>query len=304
MDRNGASLLFEIGRENMKIIDTHLHLWDLSKCRLPWLSEEFAILKRNFDLTDYLAEIDSKEFEIEQAVYIEVDAAPEDTKKENKWVHTLLSEPNIVTGSILKMDLLAADIDDQLQAYSQEGATGVRHVLHTSDSAPGTCLHPMFQANMHKLGENNLLFEACMRTNELADLVVLAKECPETTIVLNHCGNIDCNLLADNEVTVEEEALMKQWRKQMSELGRLENVVCKLSGLNVENPAALDQLVDILLDNFSHDKIVFGGNYPVCLLNQGLSEWLQLVKSSLDRKNVTLQQKIFYENAKKIYQLE
>ena len=184
---------------------------------------------------------------------------------------------------------------------------GVRQVLHVPSAKPGTCLEPQFLANVRRLGELGLVFEGCLRCPELGDLVTVAKECPDTTIVLNHMGIVDADIMGEANPSEEERAYQDAWKHNMAQLGRLDNVVCKVSGLNPLKPWSTESLarsVDVALDAFDADKVVFASNYPVLNIAMTFDEWMRSMLKITEGLDTADREALFAENARRVYGLK
>ena len=288
----------------MKIVDTHLHLWDLNKINLPWLNDGYMKIQNDFFIEDYLKEVDNSFIEVEKAVYIEIDVENDHIDKENKILVENLNDNNsIIKAGIIKADLLNDNFKDYLEEYSHERIKGVRHPLHVPSAEKGICLNSTFVDNISLLGKKEMIFEACMRTEELDDLVTLAKMNKDTVIVLDHVGNIDSNLISKKHLNDRQKNYIYNWEKNMNLLGELPNVICKISGLNSKNEEVLDKTVKIILNSFDESKMVFGGNYPVCNLNGSFSTWTESLFKSLSKIENSIVNKVFFKNAIRIYDL-
>ena len=183
----------------------------------------------------------------------------------------------------------------------------MRQVLHVPSAKPGTCLEPQFLANVRRLGELGLVFEGCLRCPELGDLVTVAKECPDTTIVLNHMGIVDADIMGEANPSEEERAYQDAWKHNMAQLGRLDNVVCKVSGLNPMKPWSTESLarsVDVALDAFDADKVVFASNYPVLNIAMTFDEWMCSMLKITEGLDTADREALFAENARRVYGLK
>lgn len=293
----------------MKILDTHLHVWDLETMNLPWLEGMPTVLNRTYTEDDYRLAIKlGSEYQIEAAVYMEVDAASDEKEKEycflNSWVE---NKDSIIKGGIISANLESKDFPRYLDSHNHSSVKGVRHVLHVSSSLPGTCLKENFVRNIQELGKRGMVFEACMRTEELDDLYQLALQCPDTYIILNHMGNVDTQkiYLMGSDDTSREYG--ENWLKQLRKLATLSNVICKVSGLNPVGDWDVDRLkptVDYVLDIFGEDNIVFGGNFPVCNISMTVLRWIEVLDEITRSRPETLRKKLFYENAEQIYNIK
>ena len=292
----------------IQIIDTHLHIWDLSRFTLPWL-ENAPLLKQSYLLADYLSAMDQADtYQIVKAVYVEVDVTKEQKELENKYIIQLGHEnTNIIAAASISADLSKVDTKQYVDQYGKDAVVkGVRHVLHVSSSLPKACLSPVFIDNVRYLPKRNLLFEACMKTDELEDLHTLAKACPETTIVLNHMGSVDPHIISKKQPTQSEQAYKDKWQINIANLSRLSNVVCKISGLNPSanwDHSTLEPSIEYCFEAFGEERIMFGSNYPVCNLSTGLDPWIQALIQITRHKSKIFCENLFYNNAARIYGL-
>lgn len=284
-----------------KIIDTHIHLWDLIELKLPWL-KSVPLLNKTFTLADYVEATADCGAEVEQAIYIEVDCDPTSLAHENEIVIRQCQQSNsILTGACISGDLSHPKFINYISKYqSNTHVKGVRQVLHTSNRSEKFCLNKTFIHNVQYLGEVGLIFEGCIRNEELGDLFLLAKSCPNTSIVVNHMGIPDAKRMhLDAEYK-------KQWEKNIKNLASLDNVFCKISGLNISQPNnfhELDDCLDFTFDQFNEDKVLFASNYPVCNLSMSISEWIGYLLKYMSRYSQEVRNNFFYKNAKKLYRL-
>lgn len=293
----------------VNLIDTHVHVWDIEKYRLPWLDNEGPVLNRTWSVQDYLAaQAADHGYRVEQAVYIEVDMAHGERPRENALACEMVADPACIYGGAC----IAGDLSEPAFAsYIEEWGVkpqvkGVRHVLHVSGSASGTCLGSTFVDNVRRLGSMGLVFEACMRCPELGDLVTLAKECPDTTIVLDHMGNMDSDVMASANPTADECAARDAWKASMRELGALGNVVCKVSGLNPAGAWTVDSLartVDVALDAFDAESVMFASNFPVLNVAMTFDDWVCALLSMTEGMDAPDRAALMSENARRVYTL-
>lgn len=291
------------------IVDTHQHLWDLSRLRLPWL-DEVEPLNRSFLTADYAAAAEG--CGVERTVYMEVDAAPEQIAAEVDLVGRLCADPAdpmaaaVVSGR--PADPGFADWVGRLR--DEPHVRGVRRILH-ADAPPGTCLQEGFVNGVRRLGDAGLSFDVCLRPGELADAVSLAERCPGTLLILDHCGNADPNIIAGaaGPESGPFAHTAGQWRDGISALGQQPNVVCKISGIvaRVTEGWSADLLaptVDHCLDAFPPDRVVFGGDWPVCTLGASLGEWVQALRRIIASRCDDDQGALLHGNAARLYRLD
>lgn len=294
----------------MNIVDTHVHVWDLDNYRLPWLDGEGPVLKRTWTTGDYASCLDeSHGYHVEQAVYIEVDMAHDERERENELACKMVSDPSCVYGAAcISGNLDEPGFDEYITKWAaRPEIRGLRQVLHVPSAAPGTCLEPGFLANVRRLGELGLVFEGCVRCPELGDLVTVAKECPDTTIVLNHMGIVDADIMGATNPTEDERAYQDAWKRNMAQIGQLPNVVCKVSGLNPMKERSCESLsraVDVALDAFDADRVMFASNFPVLHVAMTLDEWICAMLEMTEGLPASDREALFSGNAKRVYGLK
>jgi predicted TIM-barrel fold metal-dependent hydrolase len=285
----------------MSSIDTHQHLWDLSRFRLPWVKEG-TILGRSYLVSDYRAA--SAGTDIEKTIYMEVDVEPSQQRAEADFVLECCRKPETkMVAGVVSGRPAADDFKDCVTRFrGSPHIKGVRQVLHVATTPPGYCLDPKFVRGIRLLGELGLRFDLCMRTTELADAGRLIDQCPDTQFILDHCGNAPVHT---QEGSVPDRSL---WKRDMEQLARRKNLVCKVSGLvNTAkkgwSPDDLAPIVNHVLDTFGPDRVMFGGDWPVCLLGASLAEWVNGLKSVVASRPAEQQRKLFHDNATRVYAL-
>lgn len=292
----------------MKIIDTHLHIWNLAQLSLPWLDGEGPVLNRTYTLADYREALDgSPQYQVEGAVYVEVDCAESDKDRENAFIIGCCGdEESLFQGAILSGRLDKEGFREYLERYPSPFVKGVRQVLHVPEALPGTCLGQQFIENVQWLGQKGLIFEGCVRNPELGDLYETAAACPGTTIVLNHMGIVDPDIICAVNPTKEARMYRERWITNLEKLASLPNVVCKVSGLNPAgawDDETLRPAVDIALDCFGEDRVMYASNFPVCNIATGMAPWIGALDRITRRRGEGFQKKLFSENARRIYGL-
>lgn len=295
----------------LEIIDSHIHLWSPETITPPWLAEAPA-LNRRFGLDEWRADFgQGGNFSLSGAVYVEIDAAPEDRADENRMALSMAADPqNPVKGAVIAASLSEGEIEAQLAPWltdndhnAHKGLKGVRQVLHMPSCPPGLCLEPVFVANLKRLGQLGLAFDACMRPGELADLARAAEATPETAIILDHAGN-------PGEVFFSggmNAPALSDWRDGLDRLAALDNVFCKISGLALPSdarPEIAQSALDMLLDRFGEDRVMFASNFPVNRLGTASRPWIDFLTEATTGRGTGWQTKFFGENAARAYRLD
>ncbi|MEW4569019.1 amidohydrolase [Tautonia sp. JC769] len=281
----------------LPIVDTHVHLWDLDRLRLPWLAGG-GPLARNFLPDDYREAAEG--LDVVKGVYMEVDVDPAQHPDEAASVVELCrrgGEPLVgaVIGGRPASDAFGAYLD---RFRESPEVKGVRRVLHGGETPPGTCLQPEFVRGIRLLGDRGLSFDLCMRPGELSDGAKLVDACPETSFILDHCGNPDV-----------QAADLSAWRDDLSRLADRENLVCKVSGIVASakpeawTPDDLAPIINHVLDRFGPDRVVFGGDWPVCTRAASLRQWIGALNVVVADRSLADRKKLFHDNAIRVYRL-
>lgn len=276
------------------VIDTHQHLWDLSKFRLPWL-EGGGPLAHSHVMEDYLRE--SEGLNVVKTIYMEVDVTPEQHVAEAEYVIALCErDDNPMAGAVIGGRPAASDFEAYVDRFQEVPyIKGVRQVLH-GGTPRGYCLEPEFVRGVRLLGERGLRYDLCLRPEELADGAELASHCPETRFVLDHCGNAP---VYTND--------RSQWERDIAEVAKNENVICKISGVIAQakpgtwTPDDLAPIVRHCAEVFGPDRIIYASDWPVCTLAATFREWLNALQTIVADWPEANQRKLFAENAERFY---
>jgi L-fuconolactonase len=278
------------------VVDTHQHLWDLTQFHLPWLDGGGPLAKSHTP-EDYARE--TQGLPVVKTVYMEVDVEADQRPVEAEYVLRLCAAPaNPMAGAVIGGNPLDPGFQDYLLQFAGNPyLKGVRQVLH-GGLPPGTCLQPDFRRNMDLLATLGLRFDLCMRSGELLDGAKLASECPATAFILDHCGNAD-----------PKSSDLSQWKYDIAEVAKQDNVVCKISGIvagarpGTWTPEDLAPIILHCAEVFGPDRILFGSDWPVCTLTATYRQWVEALQVVVANWNETDRRKLFHDNAVKFYQL-
>ena len=291
------------------IIDTHQHLWDLAKFRVPWL-EGGGPLARSFVPADYRKAVDG--LNVVKAVYMEVDLDPAQQRQEAEYVIQLCrSGEHLTVAGVISGRPASAGFAEYISAYrGSPYIKGVRQVLHGSSTPPGFCLEEAFVRGIRLLGELGMCFDVCVRSAELPHAARLAELCPDTRLVLDHCGNADPQDFAPSADDANDRAQRReQWRRDIGQIARRPNVVCKISGIVARatpgswTPDDLAPIVNHCLDQFGPDRVLFASDWPVCTRAATIAQWLAALKQIIANRDPQQQRKLLHDNARRFYGL-
>lgn len=276
------------------MIDTHQHLFYPEHFTYSWTKDVPALLG-TFDLGSYRRA--AKGCGIEGSLFMEVDV-DEGQAAEEAWFFCTLAEDsaNGILGVIASGRPEADGFEAHLDAIAHDRLKSVRRVLHTQPD--DLCLTQRFKDNIALLAGRDLTFDLCVLPAQHTNALSLIDACPEVRFVLDHCG-----------IPPVAEGRGTQWENSVRELARRPNLACKISGLPAYCPAGevstetLRPWVEHVVACFGWDRLVWGGDWPLCTLGCELSDWCALTRELFAEESAANRKKLFTANAHRIYRL-
>ncbi len=274
-------------------IDSHQHFWRYDPQRDGWITQEMSILKRDFLPEDLIGELRSNDFD--GCVAVQADPSEAETEF---LLNLAEQDGSPIHGVIGWVDLLSPKLPDRLASFSRfKKFRGLRHMVQ---SEPGDrfMLREDFCRGIAALKDFNLTYDILIYPRQLPAAVELTKRFPDQKFVLDH--------IAKPSIRTGEIDL---WEKQIRTLANGPNVYCKLSGLVTEakwttwRPADFDPYLHVVFDAFGRDRLMFGSDWPVCLLAGSYRQVRDLIADYTLRFWPDSLAKIFGENATRFYGL-
>lgn len=273
------------------MIDTHVHFWQYNEVRDAWIDDTMHVLRNDFlpkDIDPLLAQNN-----VEGIVVVQADQSVDET---NFLVHLAKNYTKIL-GVVGWIDLLQNNFEENLMQFDQHKVIkGWRHIVQAEPT--GFMQNPTFVKNVRTLGQHNYTYGILVYHFQLPEVLDFVKQLPNQHLILNHLGKPDLKSLA-----------FDQWKKQISAIAKHENVYCKLSGLVTEahvgqwTKEMFVPYLDLVVEQFGVDRIMFGSDWPVMLLNSNYAEWLNIIKEYTTQFSAVEQDKILAKNAVKCYNL-
>jgi L-fuconolactonase len=269
------------------MIDAHQHFWQLGRFDYPWMSKDLGVLYHDY-LPGDLAPILTANG-ITQTVVVQAS----NSVAESCWLLELADSNSFIAGVVGWIDLTSPDIE--LSTHPK--FKGVRHLVE-SEPNDDWLIQPSVLSNLQKLSERGLSYDLLVHTRHLKHVPQIAESCPDLALVIDHLAKPP---IARNEI--------KEWSHALQPLARYPNIHCKLSGLVTEanwNSWQIDDLrpfVDCAFELFGAERMMFGSDYPVCLLAASYDRVLDSFQEILKYIRDTDTEKIFARNAAKFYRL-
>lgn len=268
--------------EPLGIVDAHVHYWDPSVLRYPWL-EGLSSLDRPFLPAAYASATSG--VPIDTSILVEANCLPHQTLDEADFFEAVAGVDPRVAGIVAFASLTTpAELDRTLDALAaRPRVKGVRHNIQGEPS--GFCTQRSFVDGVRKVGARGLTFDLCATHDQLRDVVELVRLCPDTRFVLDHCGK-----------PAIRDRLLDPWRADIADLAECANVWCKISGLVTEasptdwRESDLVPYASHVVERFGTERVMYGSDWPVLTLAAnyaawfGFTEWLTKGWSDAERR--------------------
>jgi predicted TIM-barrel fold metal-dependent hydrolase len=274
------------------ILDTHQHLIYADRLRYTVTDDVPVLAHKSFHYADYLAAIQGTGIDATIFMETNADAWEEEFDLVCPFVESADTQIIGIIAQCRPED--AAGFEPWIQAHQGKPLAGIRRVCHTEPD--GFSLQQSFVNNIALLASYNLTFDLCFLGRQLPYAILLAQRCPETQMVLDHCGVPD---IANGE--------WETWKTSVRTLAKLPNVACKISGVLAycrPDRASITEVrpyVEHCMECFGPDRLVWGSDWPFCNQTTSLRYWVEVSRELLHRESLETQRKVFFENGMRIY---
>ncbi len=275
----------------MKIIDTHQHFWKYDPVNYSWINDDMQVIRKDF-LPGDLA-IVLKENRVDACVAVQADQ----TEAETDWLLKLAANNDFIQGVVGWIDLRSDSIEERLRHYAQfKKLKGFRHILQGEE--PSFMLQESFLNGISKLQQFGFAYDILIMPKHLDASLQLVQQFPEQKFVIDHVAK---PYIKDGKID--------EWKEGMEKLAAHPHVYCKISGMVTEadwknwTAEQLKPYLDVVVNSFGSDRIMYGSDWPVCLVASSYSKWLQTIKDYFASYSAEEQEKVFSSNAVKFYNL-
>ena len=274
------------------IIDAHQHFWYYNTQKHAWINDEMALLKRNFLPIDL--QVVYQKNGIDACVAVQADQS----EAETDFLLELAEEYDFIKGVVGWVDLRSEKVEERLAYYAQfPKLKGFRHVVQ-DEPDPEFMLGTHFSEGLSLLSKYNFTYDVLIFPPQLEAAIKTVQNFPNQKFVLDHiakpyikAGKID------------------QWETHTRKLASYPNVYCKVSGMVTEadwknwKPQDFEPYLDVVFDAFGVDRLMFGSDWPVCLLGGAYTKIKGILEQYIAKRSKEESAKIFGGNAASFYGL-
>jgi L-fuconolactonase len=273
------------------MIDAHQHFWRYDAVRDSWITEDMGVIRRDFlpaDLKPLL-----ERHGIEGCVAVQADQS----ETETNFLLALADQVEFIKGVVGWVDLRSPDLEERLQHFSQyKKLKGFRHVIQGEPA--GFMTQSSFIQGVKMLARYGFTYDLLVYHYQLEEALKFVYELGDVPIVVDH--------LAKPSIRSGEKT---QWELNMAALSTFENVYCKISGMVTEanwktwKPSDFHPYMDELFETFGADRLMYGSDWPVCLVAASYDQQVDIVTSYLEEFSSREKKQVMHENAVKFYNL-
>ena len=274
------------------VIDSHQHFWKYEPVKHSWIDDDMSVIRRNFSPSD-LAKV-YQENSIDGCVAVQADQ----TLEETDFLIDLASINNFIKGIVGWVDLRAENIENVLEKYSTDKIVkGFRHVVQ-GEADHNFLLRPNFSRGISLLEKHNFTYDILVFPHQLGSVLEFVKKFPHQKFVMDHSAK-----------AYIKDGYFEGWATMMTAIGKHENVSCKMSGMvteadfNIWTPEQIHPYMDTVLEAFGSKRILFGSDWPVCLVAGNYSKIKKLTTDFISQLSKIEQNSIMGNNAIEFYNL-
>ena len=274
------------------VIDSHQHFWKYEPVKHSWIDDDMSVIRRDFSPSD-LAKV-YQENSIDGCVAVQADQ----TLEETDFLIDLASINNFIKGIVGWVDLRAENIENVLEKYSTDKIVkGFRHVVQ-GEADHNFLLRPNFSRGISLLEKHNFTYDILVFPHQLGSVLEFVKKFPYQKFVIDHIAK-----------PYIKDGYFEGWATMMTAIGKHKNVSCKMSGMvteadfNIWTPEQIHPYMDTVLEAFGSKRILFGSDWPVCLVAGNYSKIKKLTTDFISQLSKIEQNSIMGNNAIEFYNL-
>lgn len=276
----------------MKRIDAHQHFWTYQPVKDAWITDDMAFIQRDFLPNDLKPVLEAAG--VSGCVAVQADQS----EAETAFLLELAAQHSFIEGVVGWVDLQAADVAERLAHFSRyPKLKGVRHIVQGEED-PRFLLRPSFLRGIEALARHGYTYDILVKPHQLDATLELIRAFPDQPFVIDH--------LAKPYIKA---GVRQPWAEQLAAIANHVNVYCKLSGMVTEadwngwEAGDFQYYIQHMLDVFGPRRVMFGSDWPVCLVAADYTQVIELVNQAIAHLARDEQELIWHKNATDFYKL-
>jgi len=272
-------------------IDSHQHFWEFDPVRDAWITDDMGVIRKDFVPEDLKPILEKNG--IDGCVAVQADQS----EKETEFLLSLADKNPFIKGVVGWVDLKSDNLNERLSHYKQRSTfKGIRHILQAESN--GFMLDPGFIEGVSALHKHDLSYDILTTEEQLSEVSELIKLLPEIRLVIDHISKPDI-----------KNQSFDHWAHCMKEISAHSHVYVKLSGMATEadwKTWTVDDLkpyVDFCLEHFGSQRLMFGSDWPVCLVAASYDRIYQSLLECINELSADEQNLIMGGTASNFYHL-
>ena len=277
----------------MFVLDSHQHFWKYDPQKHTWISEDMSVLKK-----DYTPQV-LKEILQKNGVSGCISVQAEQSESETKFLHSLALQNDFIKGIVGWVDLCSSDVEERLEYFSgYSKLKGFRHIVQ-DEPDPNFMLRDSFKSGLGVLEKFGYTYDILIFPKQLHAALETVKSFPNLNFVIDHLAKPDIKTGA-----------IEEWELYIRRIAAFPNVYCKLSGMVTEadwkNWMYQDfvQYLNIVFEAFGVDRVMFGSDWPVCLLGGSYERIKGIIGQYIHNFTADDKAKVWGLNALNFYNIE
>jgi L-fuconolactonase len=274
------------------IIDSHHHFWNYNPAEYNWIDDNMKVLRKDFLPPDLKSEINKAG--IDGVISVQARQNIEETN----WLLNLAAENQFIFGIIGWLPIASENFHNKLEKYIETSKlVALRHVIQ-DEADNNFILDKAFNRGISLLENYKLSYDILIFERHLPQTIRFVDQHPNQVFILDHIAK-----------PLISEGVLSPWDGYIKELSKRENVFCKISGMVTEadyrnwTEDQLQPYLNIVLEAFGPGRLMFGSDWPVCLLGVKYNHWVNIICKFIAELSIDEQAAIMGKNACKAYNL-
>ncbi len=273
------------------IIDSHQHFWKYNPVRDDWINDSMEVIRKDFLPKDLKPILEKNG--VDGCIAVQADQSEEETD----FLLECARQNPFIKGVVGWVDLTDEQLENRLAHFASNPLfKGVRHIVQAEKE--DYLLREDVQNGISKLAKHKLTFDILIFPHQLPAAIEMVEKFPKQQFILDHIAKPTISAPIENE-----------WKANIAALSEFENVSCKISGMVTEaenfvfSDDSFTPFLDHVFSTFGPTRLLFGSDWPVCLLAADYSKVLAIIMDFLEQFDDKTKEKILRKNAQLIYNL-